>query len=143
MQRSGSERRNGTGVSTVIESVVGSSTCILAACSDDRILQDERLRFLLLCGAAANEYPYRFLEIEQPKRHLQIGNIDHVREIPKRGGVLVVGIQEDDVRTWMLGEHCRQDQGDCAGFARPGGPDHCKVLCQELVHHYQCRPSWI
>ena len=74
----------------------------MAARPCDCILEDDRLRFLLLRSPAANQDSDGLLEIEKPERHLQIIHVDYLGEFAERRRVLVMRVQQDDVRVRML-----------------------------------------
>ena len=51
-------------------------TRVVAARAGNGVFQDQCLGFLLLSGSATDQYSRRFLEVEKPKRELEIVDID-------------------------------------------------------------------
>ena len=64
----------------------------MTACPGNRVFQDDPLCFLLLRRATADQNPDRLLEIEEPERHLQVIDIEHLGEIAERSPVLIMRI---------------------------------------------------
>jgi hypothetical protein len=82
---------------------------VVSTRSGNGIFQDECLSFLLLSGSPADQYPDRLLEVEKPKRQLEIVDIDHLGGLSKFPPVFVVRIDEDDVRHGVVGQNARQE----------------------------------
>ena len=98
-----------------------------------RLLEDRRLRLLLLGGAAAHQRLDRFLVVEQPKRQLQIVDVDGLGAVAEGRCIFIVRVEQDDMGKGVGGDDRAQDQRDGAGFARSGGAEHGEMLGQQLV----------
>ena len=101
---------------------------VVAARPGNGVVENERLRFLLAVGPAANQDPGRFFEIEQPERQLQVLGVDDVGEIAERAAVLVVRVEQNHVGFAVTFQDRRQDDREGARFAGTGGAQNGEVL---------------
>ena len=79
-------------------------------------------------------------KLKKPERHLQIIDVDYLGEFAERCRVLVVRVQQDDMRVRMFRRDRRQDQRRGAGFAGAGRAEHRKMPGEQRVHQQECRP---
>src|ERR1700722_9737619 len=114
-----------------------------AARADYRVLQDDRLSFLLLGGTAADQHADRLFEIQQPERQLEVVDIKGLCLLSERARVFVVRVQHDDVRAGMIDENGSQHQRNGTGFSGAGGAEYGEVLCQQFVDEHKGRPGSI
>src|SRR5438067_12027314 len=112
---------------------------VVTARSDNRVFQDECLRFLLLSGSAADQYSDRLLEVEKPERKLEIVDIDHFGGPSKRPAIFVVRIDENNVCHRVVGQNGGQKQAHSTGFSGPRRPEHSEMLPQQFVDQHERR----
>ena len=107
------------------------------------IAENQLLGLLLALRTSPNQYLGRFLEVEQPKRQLKVLDADDVSKFSERARVLVMRVQQHDVRFRILFKDRRQNHRERARLPRTGRADDGKMLCKQLVGEDQCRTVWI
>ena len=82
---------------------------------------------IFLVRSAPHQYAGRLFEIEEPERQIQVLDIEHVGEIAKCRGVLVVRIEQNDVRVRLVVKNRRQNQRNGARLSRSARAHYRKV----------------
>jgi len=94
----------------------------------------EDFHLLFHPGPRAENDVDHLLEIEQPKRQLQISGIEHLRVFGKAPVVLIVTIEQEDAHVRPYLQHLSEYQDDATRLSHSGGAEHGKMPAQQLVH---------
>ncbi len=96
----------------------------------NEILQDLDLGLVL---AIRDQNLDSFLEIQKPQRQLHIARRDDLRAFTKGRGILVVRIEQHDMRVGVLLQYRAQNERRGARFSRARRAEHREVLAQKVI----------
>ncbi|MGC0324952.1 hypothetical protein ABIG06_005581 [Bradyrhizobium sp. USDA 326] len=84
-------------------------------------------------GAAAEQHVDDFLEVEQPKRQLQISRVEHQRAVAEAAAIFIVHVEQEDAQVRPRLQDLVEQQRDAGRFADAGRAQHGEMLGQHLL----------